>query len=680
MTSRNSKEVNPERIPTEDNAACLYCKKHGSADVNWVQCKACEEWAHFSCAGVDGSIADVDWHCPRCFAIANQQLNVPKGKSRSSKSKAGSKGESGSVRGNGSVSDLTDQQFEEEQLARERAFEKQMQIREQRLRREMEWNAKQLEMERKLREMELNMQRKMQEDKLKQEQELLENQLASEKAFLVQRDAIRSQMNRSLQKVQSIMDEEGAVGGVLEEPNKKVKSWLNDQDQFQTPLAIDKRGAYKKGEKPKGAQKADPRIEASRSLAGKIPSVYDNAADEDDEDASEEEDAVALGNVRDADRWSHIPSEAGGYLHGPGNQIFRLTREQIATRKVVSKTLPKFSGEPEAWPLFISSFEHTTRACGYSNIENLDRLLNSLEGEALNAVRSMLVLPDSVPEVIRDLRRLFGQPERLLRTLLNKVKNALPPTTENLKSFVSYGITVKQLCDHLEAARLHEHLHNPLMVQQLVEKLPPEYQMKWVEYRRGKQGTPLRLFTDYITGVGDIASEAVAYHSATKEPVRNVKLKPTKKKEFVHVHDSSSTHPEGASNGKPSKPCWICKRTDHRIRYCDDFRKMNIAERLRAVGKEKLCGVCLNRHGDNPCGSKLRCTVKSCKGNHHPLLHRVEESVQLQKVECNTREDAKRSVIFRMVPVTLLADNDQTIYSLWQHCTEETTSMTVVVV
>lgn len=82
---------------------------------------------------------------------------------------------------------------------------------------------------------------------------------------------------------------------------------------------------------------------------------------------------------------------------------------------------------------------------------------------------------------------------------------------------------------------------------------------------------------------------------------------------------------------------------------------MNIAERLRAVGKEKLCGVCLNRHGDNPCGSKLRCTVKSCKGNHHPLLHRVEESVQLQKVECNTREDAKRSVIFRMVPVTLHA-------------------------
>ncbi|XP_055614982.1 uncharacterized protein LOC129761291 [Toxorhynchites rutilus septentrionalis] len=325
-----------------------------------------------------------------------------------------------------------------------------------------------------------------------------------------------------------------------------------------------------------------------------------------------------------------------------------LVQSEIATRKVISGNLPKFNGDPETLPLFISCFENTTEACGYSNIENLERLMNSLGGEALNAVRSMLILPGSVPEVIRDLRRLFDQPDKLLGMLLKKVKNASPPTTDNLQSFVRFGITVKQLCDHLEATRLRDHLRNPLLVQQLVEKLPPDYQMKWVEFKRGKKGTPLRLFTDYITGIGDVASEAVAYSSLDNDYARYSKNKSAKKNEFIHLHDLATDSDEGMQQEKANKPCWICQRTDHRIRYCDD-----IVERLRAVERLRLCSLCLNKHGDKPCGSNIRCTVKNCRANHHTLLHRVEESVQLQKVECNAHRGADRSVIFRMAPVTL---------------------------
>ncbi|XP_058836884.1 uncharacterized protein LOC131693240 [Topomyia yanbarensis] len=660
------------RPPPTVLSKCVYCNKHESEDVNWVQCKTCEQWAHFSCAGVNESIAEKDWDCSRCAQFIVQQLNVPKpGKTRSTKNKTGSKSDSGSVRGNGSVLELADQQFEEEQLARERAFAKQIEIRERRLQRELEWNAKQLEMERNIRKKELEVQRRMQEEKLKQEQELLNAQLETEQEFFKQRDAIRCKMNNSLQKVQSWMDEEAAVGGTSEQ-NKKVDSWLKQQEKDVTIPAADIRGAYNKGGKPivtpvlKGAGSHC----SGKSLTPVNEKVVNEVSEEDNSDSSEGEpdenmsagrhSRIANGNfgtrgseIFSAFREQAVPSEIGRSRYESEGQVFRLTREQIATRKVVSGNLPKFNGDPETWPLFISSFENTTRACGYSNIENLDRLLNSLGGEALNAVISMLILPDSVPEVIRDLRRLFGQPEKLLKMLLNKVKNAPPPTTVDLKTFVRFGITVKQLCDHLEAARLRDHLRNPLLVQQLAEKLPPEYQMKWIEYKRGKKGTPLRLFTDYITDIGDVASEAAAYSSTVNDVARYSKVKPARKKEFVHVHDSASKREEGVQLERVSKSCWICKRTDHRIRFCDDFRKMNIVERLKAVDKQKLCGICLNRHGDNPCGSKVRCTVKNCKGNHHTLLHRVEESVQLQRVECNAHRDADRSVIFRMAPVTL---------------------------
>ncbi|XP_053691432.1 uncharacterized protein LOC128739955 [Sabethes cyaneus] len=497
--------------------------------------------------------------------------------------------------------------------------------------------------------MELDAQRTMLEEKLKQEQEMLNSQLAAEQEFVKQRDIIRNQLISSRQNVQSLMNAEGIV--LQEQTSKKVKTWLENQEKVVAKPGGDVRGAYKKGGKPKlDATLEDPKNKFNRTLfEDELLPASEEGTDHDGYDETADTDG------------SDDVQQAGA----PGSQvvtvekIFKLTREQIATRKVISKTLPKFNRDPETWPLFISSFEHTTKACGYSNIENLDRLLNSLEGEAFNAVRSMLVLPESVPEVIQDLRRLFGQPEKLLRTLLNKVRRVSPPTTDDLQTFVTFGITVKHLCDHLEAAHLLDHLRNPLLVQQLVEKLPPEYQMKWVEYKRAKKGTPLRLFTDYITCIGDVASEAVAYSMTASEAVRYPKTKFSKTKEFVYIHESVDEQVQEMRSEKGTKACWICNRTDHRIRFCDDFRKMNIVERLEAVEKQKLCGICLNKHGDKPGGFKSRCTITNCKGAHHTLLHRVQESVQLQKIECSIQKHAHRSIIFRMTPVTLYVADKQ---------------------
>lgn len=42
-----------------------------------------------------------------------------------------------------------------------------------------------------------------------------------------------------------------------------------------------------------------------------------------------------------------------------------LSRNQIAARHALPKDLPQFSGKPEEWPIFISSFERSTNACGF---------------------------------------------------------------------------------------------------------------------------------------------------------------------------------------------------------------------------------------------------------------------------------------------------------------------------
>lgn len=94
-------------------------------------------------------------------------------------------------------------------------------------------------------------------------------------------------------------------------------------------------------------------------------------------------------------------------------------QQQMAARQVVPRELPVFTGNPEDWPIFISSYCNSTLMCGYTDAENLMRLQKCLRGNAMDAVRSNLLLPSSVPQVMDTLETLFGNPERLIQSLLN---------------------------------------------------------------------------------------------------------------------------------------------------------------------------------------------------------------------------------------------------------------------
>ncbi|XP_058817768.1 uncharacterized protein LOC131681077 [Topomyia yanbarensis] len=508
------------------------------------------------------------------------------------------------------------------------------------------WNEKQLKAEKEMREKELANEREMHEQKLKQEQELLERQLATEQEFLEKQERIRRQVNDS--KMRMLVDNRSEV---LSAKDQMMQDWLCEQKSASNPISGDIRGAYGKGKNPRtsamlGTQVGLDQIKIPLTRPKSIPNVSEEDPDTDESNNSDHEERGS--------RISAVPfggnSLAGQSRDGSGHP-FRVTKDQLAVRQAMSKHLPIFKGEPEVWPLFISSFEYTTAACGFTNLHNLKRWQDCLKGDALVAVRSRLVLPDSVPDVLKDLRNLFGKPEKLLRTLLHKVRSAQAPRADRLDTFIHFGITVKQLCDHLEAAGMNDHMNNPMLVQELVEKLPPNCKLDWVRFKRGKVETPLRMFTDFVTDIVSDVSEVAEFSTLSlREPVRQT-IGRAKKNEFVHLHESSAKY--GGSGGKGSSACWVCKQTDHLIRNCDEFRRMRVPERLEAVDRLKLCTLCLNNHGNNRCNSKMRCSMGNCQGGHHPLLHRMEGSMRMQRADCNTHKNDNRAVIFRMVPITL---------------------------
>lgn len=339
---------------------------------------------------------------------------------------------------------------------------------------------------------------------------------------------------------------------------------------------------------------------------------------------------------------------------------------QIAARQVWPKKLPTFSGVVEEWPIFISSYENSNAACGFSQVENLIRLQESLKGQALDTVRSRLVLPENVPKVIETLRRIYGKPEMLIRSLISKVRGIDSPKSEKLDTVIKFGMAVQQLCDHLEAANQQDHLSNPVLLQEMVDKLPASFKLEWVRFKRAAPHVSIRTFGDFMEQLMDEANE-VTFVNPIMEPSAKHDRKISKEKGYIHAHSDAAASATNSSTDEKLKkfsqqasddrPCATCSKTGHRARNCPDFKNLPLGERLRLVADRNLCSLCLYNHGTMRCRNKLQCNVAGCGAKHHPLLHRTE---RMPETSCMVHHrTSKSSVIFRMIPVILVNGSKQ---------------------
>uniref|UniRef100_A0A8D8X311 Peptidase A2 domain-containing protein n=1 Tax=Cacopsylla melanoneura TaxID=428564 RepID=A0A8D8X311_9HEMI len=67
--------------------------------------------------------------------------------------------------------------------------------------------------------------------------------------------------------------------------------------------------------------------------------------------------------------------------------------------------------------------------------------------------------------------------------------------------------------------------------------------------------------------------------------------------------------------------CVCCKQGRHKLYECDQFKKLQLKERLALINKHNTCFNCLstNHHAAYNCSSKSVC--KFCSRKHHSLLH-----------------------------------------------------------
>ncbi|XP_062538717.1 uncharacterized protein LOC134206991 [Armigeres subalbatus] len=342
----------------------------------------------------------------------------------------------------------------------------------------------------------------------------------------------------------------------------------------------------------------------------------------------------------------------------PRRQLFGSpTSQQLAARHVVPRELPAFAGDPVEWPLFLSCYQNTTDMCGYSDGENLMRLQRCLKGNALEAVRSHMMHPTSVPLIIDTLKTLYGRPEQIINSLLSKLRATPTPKPEHLESLIGFGLACKNLCSHLQAAGFHDHLSNPLLLQELVSKLPATLKLNWSLFKRQHVNADLTTFGNYMDQIVTAASE-VTFLCEADGHGKQEKPK-TKEKMFMHTSEEKAVESVAANHkeNKP-KPCVACQKDGHKIKDCYSFRKMTLEDRWKLVQERFLCRRCLGSHGRFPCKAS-NCGETGCEDRHHMLLHlgnpqlsRATENAATTSTVTVHRQP-KQTVLFRILPVSL---------------------------
>ncbi|XP_058464571.1 uncharacterized protein LOC131438509 [Malaya genurostris] len=419
---------------------CEACGEISTQNEEMIACDNCERWYHTRC--VDVTAADKKgkkWFCPEdvCQA-ASQDYQKRKKMSRS--------------KNNAEDSDsLTTKSGERQHPPVSPSLQnkiKEMEVEKKRLEEEMDaeylLKVKELELRKSMREKKMRLERDLRERELQYDRELREKEIKETK----------SQHRRELQekkdhlcRLKKIQDLHEAEMSFVKEQLEKVK--LENSGKMQKS-SVDPRQSSSKLQGRKGTPSRSPALD-SKNLTVENEMSDENNDDIDDENIqsgrsdseSNSEAGGEAGGEADSDSEYSVgngDTVPDGFPNGLGPQRTGPSRAQLTARNGLTKKLPVFSGRPEEWPLFFGAYQASNEACGFSDVENLVRLQECLKGQALECVRGQLLLPKSVPRVIAKLRQLYGRPEQLLQSHLEKVRKLEPPRSDKLASFIPFGI------------------------------------------------------------------------------------------------------------------------------------------------------------------------------------------------------------------------------------------------
>lgn len=314
----------------------------------------------------------------------------------------------------------------------------------------------------------------------------------------------------------------------------------------------------------------------------------------------------------------HRAFESFGYGAGVGVGYGSGYQQRYEQRKL--HDLPIFSGRPEEWPMFASTYRYTSEAYGYTQLENLTRLQKSLSGEAKQAVECLLIHPQHVDLAMRRLEALYGRPEQLVRSQLKRARELPIITEERIVELIAFATSVQNLALFLDTPATHFHLADPTLLEELVRKLPMGRRIAWAaEAAKLAYHPTIMDFARWVSGVADLIG-SVAYESDQTAQASKPSGKPANQR---HVLLSV----EKVVYSDATK-CVFCSGS-HSIDRCNEFLRLSVTDRWAEARTRALCYACLcTGHIAPNCDRKRKCGLEGCDRWHNRKLHITNEPVR----------------------------------------------------
>ena len=109
------------------------------------------------------------------------------------------------------------------------------------------------------------------------------------------------------------------------------------------------------------------------------------------------------------------------------------------------------------------------------------RLRDSIEGNARECVESLLTSSRNVNAIIETLSQMFGRPEQLIKSQIHKVRSLPSVNESDLTSLINFANKVSNMTTFLESVDGTYHLANPLLLSELLSKLPWSRRLQWAD-------------------------------------------------------------------------------------------------------------------------------------------------------------------------------------------------------
>ncbi|CAG9813428.1 unnamed protein product [Phaedon cochleariae] len=357
----------------------------------------------------------------------------------------------------------------------------------------------------------------------------------------------------------------------------------------------------------------------------------------------------------DMDKLCNVIADAIKSVSSP--QVKSIPHE-VLSRQVFDKDFLFFDGKPEDWPMFKSQFERKVATCLYSDDEIMLKLQRCLKGEALEAVRSLLLHPGNVAFVIQTLEMRFGRSEFIIKSLINKIQNFPPVKDGDFSNIIKFSCNVNNLVATLETLEAGNHVENPSLLEQLVAKLPNGLKLTWGQVlvkQKGKANVK-----DFGLWVNEISSAACYVSSPTFSHSDHGRRYNNQSSDFKRHNSNERTNKlvlHTTENNHDNEKCLYCEKTDHSILSCPLMLKDSVDERWKKILALKVCFKCLKRgHSKMFCKSRKNCGIDSCRRPHHHLLHQIKPKLEIvpEKVE----ESSESSSEIKIQRVCLTEYND----------------------